>query len=307
MELSYPNPSTDWVADSGASSHTTPYPGNIHSSRPPSSAHPPSIVGNGSVLPVTSVGDSVLPGPFYLNEILVAPNLVQNLLSVHRFTTINSCSMEFDPFGLSVKDLTTRSVIARYDSPGPLYTIPLRASATSAPATQPYALAATTSPSTWHRRLGHFGSDFLSMLSRTSVITCPRASDHSLCHACQLGRHVRLPFPSSSKAVRPFDLIHCDLWTSPVMSISGYKYYLVILDDCTHYSWTFPLRLKSDTFSTLSHFFVYVFTQFGYTIHSVQCDNLHLLSEWQGRAHDSHHQRCHALLVPYVSSSPLLG
>jgi hypothetical protein len=135
MELSYPNPSTDWVADSGASSHTTPYPGNIHSSRPPSSAHPPSIVGNGSVLPVTSVGDSVLPGPFYLNEILVAPNLVQNLLSVHRFTTNNSCSMEFDPFGLSVKDLTTRSVIARYDSPGPLYTIPLCASATSAPAT----------------------------------------------------------------------------------------------------------------------------------------------------------------------------
>jgi hypothetical protein len=57
------------------------------------------------------------------------------------------------------------------------------------------------------------------------------------------------------------------------MSIFGYKYYLVILDDCTHYSWTFPLRLKSDTFSTLSHFFAYVFMQFGYTIHSVQCNN----------------------------------
>jgi hypothetical protein len=72
MELSYPNLTTDWVADSGASSHTTPYPGNIHSS-----AHPPSIIaGNGSVLPITSVGESVLPGPFYLNEILVTPNLV---------------------------------------------------------------------------------------------------------------------------------------------------------------------------------------------------------------------------------------
>jgi hypothetical protein len=31
MELSYPNPTTYWMADSGASSHTTPYPGNIHS------------------------------------------------------------------------------------------------------------------------------------------------------------------------------------------------------------------------------------------------------------------------------------
>jgi hypothetical protein len=52
-----------------------------------------------------------------------------------------------------------------------------------------------------------------------------------------------------------FQLIHCDLWTSPITSISSYKYYLVILDDYSHYLWTFPLRLKSDTFSTLSNFF----------------------------------------------------
>jgi hypothetical protein len=33
------------------------------------------IVDNGSVLPVTSVGDTVLLGPFYLNNILVAPDI----------------------------------------------------------------------------------------------------------------------------------------------------------------------------------------------------------------------------------------
>jgi hypothetical protein len=52
-----------------------------------------------------------------------------------------------------------------------------------------------------------------------------------------------------------FQLLHCDLWTSPITSVSGHKYYLVILDDYSHYLWTFPLRLKSDTFSTLSNFF----------------------------------------------------
>jgi hypothetical protein len=57
------------------------------------------------------------------------------------------------------------------------------------------------------------------------------------------------------------------------VSVSSYKYYLVILDDCSHYIWTFPLRLKSDTFATLSHFFAYVRMQFGTTIKSVQCDN----------------------------------
>ncbi|WVZ98476.1 hypothetical protein U9M48_043916 [Paspalum notatum var. saurae] len=72
---------------------------------------------------------------------------------------------------------------------------------------------------------------------------------------------------------RLFDLVHCDLWTSPVLSVSGYKYYLVVVDDFSHYSWTFPLRFKSETFSTLSHFFAWVSTQFGLTIKAVQCDN----------------------------------
>jgi hypothetical protein len=46
-----------------------------------------------------------------------------------------------------------------------------------------------------------------------------------------LGRHVRLSFHSSSHAAHIFYLVHCDLWTSPVISISGYKYYLVVVDD----------------------------------------------------------------------------
>ena len=61
--------------------------------------------------------------------------------------------------------------------------------------------------------------------------------------------------------------------TSPVPSISGYKYYLVVVDDFSHYSWTFPLRTKSETFPTQLHFFAWVSTQFGLTIKAVQCDN----------------------------------
>jgi hypothetical protein len=92
--------------------------------------------------------------------------------------------------------------------------------------------------------------------------------------SCLPAWSVGLPFPSSStRVLQPFDLVHCDLWTSPISSVSGYKYYLAILDDCTHYSWTFLLRQKPDTFPTLSHFFAFVSTQFGRTIRSVQCDN----------------------------------
>jgi hypothetical protein len=69
-----------------------------------------------------------------------------------------------------------------------------------------------------------------------------------------------MPFVSStSRADNNFDLTHCDLWTSPIVSISGCKYYLVILDDHSHFVWTFPLRVKSDTFPTLSNFFAFVY------------------------------------------------
>jgi hypothetical protein len=55
--------------------------------------------------------------------------------------------------------------------------------------------------------------------------------------------------------------------------VSGYKYYLVIIDDYSHYTWTFPLCLKSDTFTTISNFFAHVRTQFGASVKAVQCDN----------------------------------
>jgi len=66
-------------------------------------------------------------------------------------------------------------------------------------------------------------------------------------------------------------------------SVSGNKYYLACLDDFTHYLWTFPLKLKSDTFSTIRDFHTYVLTHFQCRISLVQCDN--------GREFDNHAAR----------------
>jgi hypothetical protein len=55
----------------------------------------------------------VLRRSFYLNDVLVALDLIQSNISIRWFTTDNSCSMEFDPYGLLVKDLATRPVLAQ--------------------------------------------------------------------------------------------------------------------------------------------------------------------------------------------------
>ena len=174
------------------------------------------IVGNGSLLPVTSTGATVLHPSLHLNNVLVSPQLIKNLISVRQFTTDNNCSVEFDPSGCSVKDLQSRNVIIRCNSSGPLYPLRLLAA---------HSLVAS-SESSRHRRLGHPGHEALSKLASSGLPACRHDTSSSLCHACQLGRHMRLPFSTSvSRASSNFELIHCDLWTSPVLSISGYKYY----------------------------------------------------------------------------------
>jgi hypothetical protein len=69
------------------------------------------IVGSCSTLSVSSIGDSVISGLFHLKNVLVASHIIHNLVNIRRFTIDNFCSVEFGPFGLSVKDLATRTLL----------------------------------------------------------------------------------------------------------------------------------------------------------------------------------------------------
>src|SRR5687768_6346386 len=122
--------------------------------------------------------------------------MIHNLLSIRQFTTDNSCSVDFDPSGLTVRDLASRRPLLRCDSTGALYTLRFPSSA-APPSVFPVSATFAAAPSTtWHRRLGHPGRDAMARLGRSAHLPCARAPDEHLCHACQLGRHARLPFSS---------------------------------------------------------------------------------------------------------------
>lgn len=57
-----------------------------------------------------------------------------------------------------------------------------------------------------------------------------------------------------------------------MLSSSGFKYLLTGVDDCTRYTWVFPLKLKSDIRTVLSHFITMVEVQFTTKLKGVRTD-----------------------------------
>jgi transposase InsO family protein len=235
-------------------------------------------VGNGARLPVTHVAAATIPtssSPLRLNNVLVTPSLIKNLVSVKQLTRDNNVSVEFDSLGFSVKDLASQTVILRCEGSDDLY--PMRLPQHEAHTTS------STSVELWHDRLGHPGAASLRQVLQSFDFQCNKSAAHS-CHRCQLGKHVRLPFSSSdTPAYFPFQLVHSDVWTSPVYSISSYKYYVVFIDAFTHYIWTFPLQNKSKVPAIIRSFFSYVHTQFRLLVVALQTDN--------GQEFDTHAMR----------------
>ncbi|GJU44111.1 ribonuclease H-like domain-containing protein [Tanacetum coccineum] len=256
----------NWNMDIGASSHLNSNATNL-STLFNSCMYPSVLVGDGKSIPVTNTGHSTLPTPYrplHLNNVLITPNIVKNLISVRQFVRDNKCTIEFDEFGFSVKDYWTRQILLRCDSTGDLYPV----------TSLSYPQAFLVGQQTWHQRLGHPGSEVLRHLVSNNLISCNKTKSTVLCHACQLGKHVRLPFSLSETVVKsPFDIIHSDLWTSPLSSVSGIKYYVLFLDHFSHYLWVYPLRNKSDALSKFIHFRAFVKNQFQCDIKSLQCDH----------------------------------
>ncbi|GJU67587.1 ribonuclease H-like domain-containing protein [Tanacetum coccineum] len=207
-----------WYMDTDATSHLASDTGKLTSISNKSTISS-ILVGNGNSIPVINSGYSMLrtlDRPLHLHNVLVTPNIIKNLISVHQFTCDNNCSIEFDPFGFSVKDLWTRHLLLRCNSTGDLYPI--------IPTTSSPTPLLSTNQSTWHQHLGHLGHEVFHFLVSNKMIDCNKTKPTTLCHAFQIGKHVRLPFLLSNSHVKNmFDIVHSDIWTSPIPSVGIVK------------------------------------------------------------------------------------
>ncbi|GJS85695.1 ribonuclease H-like domain-containing protein [Tanacetum coccineum] len=87
-------------------------------------------------------------------------------------------------------------------------------------------------------------------------------------------KHDKLPFFNFKSSVDSvFEIIHSDIWTTPIPSESRIKYYAIFLDHFSHFVWVYPLHKKSDLFDNFVAFRAYVNKQFNVDIKALQYDH----------------------------------
>ena len=155
----------------------------------------------------------------------------------------------------------------------------------------------------WHARLGHVNHSIISLLNKigqlylTSLLPSPK-----LCDTCQLAKSHRLPYSHNEhRSSIVLDLIHCDIWgPSPIKSNLGFVYYVLFIDDYSHFIWLYPLKLKSDFYDTFIQFQTFVENQYSTRIKIFQSDGGAEFTSNCFKAHLRTSRIHHQLSCPYT-------
>jgi hypothetical protein len=97
----------------------------------------------------------------------------------------------------------------------------------------------------------------------------------SPCDICFYAKQKCLPFPNSSTiSANAFDIVHMDIWGPlSIPSILGFRYFLTVVDDKSHFTWLYFLKLKSEVSTYVKSFVSMIKTQYNITVKCIRSDN----------------------------------
>ena len=264
----------NWILDSGATHHLTTDLNNLALHQPYAGGEEVTIA-DGSGLPISHTGSTSLTTNsrnFNLNDVLYVPNLHKNLISVYRLCNTNNVSVEFFPAHFQVKDLSTGVRLLQGKTKDELYEWPVSPQNTISLFASP---TPKTSLASWHSRLGHPSLSVLqSLVSQFSLPLLSTSEKENHCSHCLINKSHKLPFHSNTiTSKKPLQYIYTDVWSSPVLSVDQFKYYLVFVDHYTRYTWLYPLKQKSQVQDVFTRFKPLVENRFGTKIQNLYSDN----------------------------------
>ena len=205
--------------------------------------------GQGTIRLLFNVNGKKSEGQF--NNVLYVPELKVTLLSVGQSARLPHCKVVFDNNKCEYIDKNTNEVIAQAFATDDtdLYTLD------ATPIAQKVA-ANFTSPSSrsidiniLHRRLGHLGIDNCRLMVNHRLVdgVDKVVGKEEFCKGCAYGRSKRKHHPSTGTITRRrLERVHIDLCGPLPDSLGGNRYFLLIIDEHTHYHWVEFLSKKSD-------------------------------------------------------------
>ncbi|KAM5569751.1 hypothetical protein ABKV19_016986 [Rosa sericea] len=218
-------------------------------------------------------------GRMYIKEVMIVPNLAENLLSVGQLIEHgyyvdfgdNSCAI------YGKRDRTQQ--IAKVKMEGNRsFPITLNYSASASKSVDvSWKVDVLNNAWLWHRRLGHLNFQSLKHLKEKDMVHgLPIIQEASeICEGCAVGKQHRDSFPKEKawRASKPLELIHSDV-CGPMNTAThgGNRYFLTFIDDFSRMTWCYFLRQKSDVFSMFKKFRVMVERQSGFLIKTLRSD-----------------------------------
>ena len=150
----------------------------------------------------------------------------------------------------------------------------------------------------WHRRLGHPSFGYLKLVF--PALFSGLSDLDFKCETCILAKSHRVSYPLSfNKSQMPFELIHSDVWgPSPKSTISGVRWFVIFVDDCTRMTWLYLMKNKDEVFSVFCSFHEMVKTQYSATIRILRSDNGGEYMHRDFKNYFSHHGLIHETTCP---------
>jgi hypothetical protein len=233
---------------------------------------------NGNHVTIKFAGTIIFPPLFRLTGVLFVPNFNINLIFVSLLCHNALCSVHFTDTTCLIQEQKSLKMIGLAEKKDGLYhLVQTNKAASSSPSFTSHSISANhvhlPDNALWHFRLGHLSNSRLASLqSKFPFVLLDSAA---VCDVCHYAKHRKLPFVhSQNKAIKPFDLIHFDIWGPiSVKSVHNHCYFLNAVDDYSRYTWLILMKNKSEARTHVQSFIKFVETQHNQIVKSIRTDN----------------------------------
>ena len=272
-----------FILDSGASDHLI---NNEESFSNFIELQPPikiSVAKNGTFINATKKGtinvisNKGIKGVF--KDVLYSPEVPHNLLSVRKMQQ-RGMTITFDQKGVEIRK--GGKIINNGKSLNNLTVIDFKIMKYNSNSTIQILSTERDNYNLWHQRLGHIGkSKFLELKNKQMINDLGQIEkvtpNDNLCEPCINGKQARLPFEKVKDkryVRRPLFIVHSDV-CGPITptTIDNKNYFVLFVDEFTHYCVSYLITYKSDVFSIFKDFIAKSEAHFNLKVVHLYCDN----------------------------------